>query len=108
MVGTTNKSMAAMVWRMVAQEVAPALPSPGHVLGDGRLSDRKSELEQLTMNAWRTPKQILNAHPPDQHSQIRIDWRSASQGARFPTPIPAARSADVGARHSLLQAGSST
>ena len=78
---------------MVTHKRAPALPegvaSPRHILGDGRLSDRKAELQQLTVNAWRPPKRILNAHPPDQRSQIRIDWRSASQGARFPAPISA-------------------
>jgi len=71
---------------MVAQKRPPALPervaSPVHVLGDGRLSDRKAELQQLTVNARCTPKQILNAHPPDQRSQIRIDLWPTSQGAR--------------------------
>src|SRR6266511_1164836 len=38
---------------------------------DGRLSDRKAELEQLTMNVRGTPKQVVNAHPPDQRPQIR-------------------------------------
>jgi hypothetical protein len=55
---------------MVAQKRAPALPGwvalPAHVLGDGRLSHHKAELEQLTMDARRTPQQILSAHPPDQ------------------------------------------
>ena len=47
------------VRRMVTQEGAPTLTGrvgpPGHVLGDGRLRDRKAELEQLTMNA-RAPQ----------------------------------------------------
>jgi hypothetical protein len=42
------------VRRMVMQEGAPALTRRiaflGHVLGDGRLSDRKAELEQFTVN----------------------------------------------------------
>src|ERR1700730_11936441 len=75
---------------MIAQERAPALTGRvavlGHVLGDRRLSHRKAELEQLTMNARRTPKQIFNAHPPDQCPQIRTDLRWASQVSRFPTP----------------------
>ena len=79
--------------RMVPHKRAPALPewvaSPGHVLGDGRLSDRKAELEQLTVDAWRTPKRILNAHPPDQRPQIRIDLRPTSKRSRFPPPIAA-------------------
>jgi hypothetical protein len=56
------------VRRMVTQEGAPTLTGrvspPGHVLGHGRLCDRKAELEQLTMNARCTPEQIFNAHPP--------------------------------------------
>ena len=28
--------------------------------------DLKPELEQFAVNAWRTPKRILHAHPPDQ------------------------------------------
>ena len=66
---------------MNTQESAPALTGrvslPGHVLGDGRLRDRKAELEQLTMNARCTPKNILNAHSPDQCSQICRDLRPA-------------------------------
>src|SRR5262245_17254018 len=42
---------------------------------DGRLRHRKAELEQLTMNTRRTRKQVLNAHPPDQHPQICSDLR---------------------------------
>ena len=54
------------VRRMVAQEGAPALTRrtavyAGHVLGHGRLSDRKAKLEQLAMNARRTPKQAHRA-----------------------------------------------
>ena len=61
----------------------------GHIRGDGRLSDRKAELEQLTMNVQRTPKQVVNTHPSDQRPQIGIDLRPASQGARCPAPIAA-------------------
>src|SRR5262249_12046436 len=79
--------------RMVTKEGAPTLTGrislPGHVLGHGGLSDRKTELEQLTMNARCTPEQIFNAHPPDQCPQICRDLRPASQVPRFPTPIAA-------------------
>jgi len=56
---------------------------------DGRLRHRKAELEQLTMNTRRTPKQVLNAHPPDQHPQICSDLRPTAYGVRFPAPIAA-------------------
>ena len=41
------------------------------------------------MDARRTPKRVLDAHPPDQRAQVRVDLRPASKGARFPTPVPA-------------------
>jgi ABC-type sulfate/molybdate transport systems ATPase subunit len=54
----------------IAQEDAPALTGRvtflGHVLGNGRLSHRKSKFEQFAMNARRTPKHVFNAHPSDQ------------------------------------------
>src|SRR5271157_725573 len=79
--------------RMVAQKRAPALPAriafPGHILGDGRLSYLEAELEQLTMDPRRTPKNVLNAHAPDQRSQTHIDLRPASHAACFPAPIAA-------------------
>src|SRR5712671_1164742 len=62
------------VRRVVAQEGSPSLagwrPSFDHVLGDARLRDLKPELEQFAVNAWRTPKRILHAHPPDQSAQL--------------------------------------
>jgi hypothetical protein len=73
---------------------------PGHVLGDGRLSYRKPELEQLTMNARRAPKQVVNAHSPDQRPQICGDPRPASQGARFPALV-AAKTGTMPAHKSL-------
>ena len=35
------------------------------------------------MNVRRTPKRILNAHPPDQRPQIGIDLRPASRERDF-------------------------
>jgi len=43
-----------------------------------RLRDLKSELEQFALNAWCTLKWILDAHPPDQSTQLRVDLRSPS------------------------------
>jgi hypothetical protein len=57
------------VWRAVMQEGSPSLagrPPPfDHVLGDAGLRDLKPELEQFAVNAWRTPKRVFYAHPPD-------------------------------------------
>src|SRR6202050_5567887 len=81
------------VRRVVAQEGPPSLagrPPPfDHVLGDAGLRDLKPELEQFAVDAWRTPKRILHAHPPDQRAQLHVDLRSPSQWARLPTPVAA-------------------
>src|SRR5438132_10334479 len=78
---------------MVTQEGAPSLGGrPGsldHVLRDTGLSDFKAEFEQLAMDTGGAPQWIVNAHPPDQRAQVRVDLRSASKGARFPTPVMA-------------------
>src|SRR6202048_3038060 len=79
------------LWRVVTQEGPPSLagrPPPfDHVLGDARLRDLKPELEQFAVNAWRAPKRVFDAHPPDQRAQLRVDLRSPSQWARLPTPV---------------------
>src|SRR6266403_3159134 len=86
------------VRRVVMQEGSPSLagrPPPfDHVLGDARLRDLKPELEQFAVDAWRAPKRIFDAHPPDQYAQLRVDLRSPSLWARLPTPV-AAKSGSV-------------
>src|SRR5437667_8571519 len=76
---------------MVMQEGAPSLGGrPGsldHVLRDTGLSDFKAEFEQLAMDTGGAPQWIVNAQPPDQRAQVRVDLRSASKGAGFPPPI---------------------
>ena len=77
---TTQKGAPSLAWR----------PTPfDHVLGDARLRDLKSELEQFAVDAWRAPKRIFDAHPPDQDAQLGLDLRSPSSWARLPTPITA-------------------
>src|SRR6266446_1756917 len=53
------------------------------------LRDLKPELEQFAVDAWRAPKRIFDAHPPDQYAQLRVDLRSPSLWARLPTPVAA-------------------
>jgi hypothetical protein len=53
------------------------------------LGDAKPELEQLTLNARRAPKQVLRAHLPDQRAQFRLDRRS-------PLPVDAISNANSG------------
>jgi hypothetical protein len=78
---------------VVTQEGPPSLagrPPPfDHVSGDARLRDLKPELEQFAVNAWRAPKRIFDAHPPDHRAQLRVDPRSPAQWARLPTPVAA-------------------
>jgi hypothetical protein len=54
---------------VVMQEGEPSLawrsPSPHHVFGDARLRDLKPELEQLAMDAGRSPMRVVGAHAPD-------------------------------------------
>src|SRR6478735_1106834 len=81
------------VGRMATQEGAPPRggrsSSLDHILRDAGLSDLKAELEQLAVDARRSPQRIVNAHPSDQRAQVRVDLRSTSKGAGFPTPVPA-------------------
>ena len=41
------------------------------------------------MDARRSPKRILDANPPDQRPQVRLDQRSPSPWPRLPTPVEA-------------------
>src|SRR5258707_14782540 len=92
MVGTTNRSMAAMSGAWLRRKVRhPWDGGPhrfDHILRDAGLTDLEAELEQLAMNARRSPQGIFCAHPPDQRAQFRIDLRSASKRAGFPSPVP--------------------
>src|SRR5205823_14729166 len=87
-----KKSMAATSGAWLRKKVRhPWLAAPvvHHVLGDARLRDLKPELEQFAVDAWRAPKRIFDAHPPDQYAQLRVDLRSPSLWARLPTPVAA-------------------
>jgi hypothetical protein len=49
----------------------------------------EAKLEQLAMNARGAPQRIVNTHPSDQRTQVRIDVRPASKGPGLPPPVPA-------------------
>jgi hypothetical protein len=78
---------------MIVQEGSPSLAwwaTPlDHVFGDTRLRQFKPKLEQFPVDAWRSPKRVLDAHPPDQHAQLGLNLRPPSPSARLPTPITA-------------------
>jgi hypothetical protein len=91
MIGTTNSSMAAMSGAWLCKKVRhPWLGGPRRLtMYLATLRDLKPKLEQFAVNAWRTPKWIFDAHPPDQSAQLRFDLRSPSLWARLPTPVAA-------------------
>src|ERR1700730_5693554 len=68
------------VRRVVTQEGSPFLARRSapldHILGDAGLGHLKPELEEFSVNAWRDPKRIFDAHPPDQRAQIRLALRA--------------------------------
>ena len=66
----TQKSAPSLIWRSTSLD---------HVLGDARLRDVKPELEQFAVDARRSPKRVLDAHPPDQRTEVRLDLRPPSQ-----------------------------
>src|SRR5258708_1079058 len=76
---------------MITHEGAPSSgrrpTSLDHVLRDAGLSDFKAEFEQLAMDARGAPQHIVNAHPPAQRAEVRVDLRSASKAGGFPSPI---------------------
>src|SRR5262245_66669451 len=84
--------MAAMSGAWLRRKGAPPLTWRSlpldHVFGHRRLCDLKAELEQLAVDARRSPQWVLDAHPPDQCAQLRVNLRPPSKRARFPTPVP--------------------
>jgi hypothetical protein len=72
--------MAAMSGAWLRKSAIPGwVAAPfDHVLGNARLRDLKPKLEQFAVDAWRAPKRIFDADPPDQHAQLGVDLRSAS------------------------------
>jgi hypothetical protein len=93
MVGATNKSIAAVCGAWFCRNFFQLCPD-GPVLrtiylGDRRLSDIKTKLEKLALDARRTPQGIFEAYPPDQRPQFWIKWWPPSKIAALPTPIPA-------------------
>ena len=84
-----NMSIAAIPSASVAEEAAPsrrwrAWPAQD-VLGNRRLTDLDTELEQLAMYARRTPELVGIAHLADQPANVVI-YRSAPW-PRPPAPV---------------------
>src|SRR3954462_15793659 len=58
-------------------------------LGDSGLRDLEAELEKLAMDARRAPEWVIQAHPPDERAQVRIDLRAPSSIPGLPAPVAA-------------------
>jgi len=62
------------VWDVIVQEGLPSLrwrtEAAYHVLGDSRLGDVEAQLEQLAVDARRTPKWVHPAHLANESAQL--------------------------------------
>src|ERR1019366_2464740 len=81
------------VRRVVTQKGAPSLTwrsTPlDYVLGNTGLCDLIPKFEQYAVDTRRSPKRVLDANLPDQCAEVRLNLRSPSRKARFPTPVAA-------------------
>src|SRR6476620_9537298 len=62
-------------------------PSPRHILCNGGLPDIDAELEQLSMDPWRSPQRIGNAHLADQPADFQRNCWPATARSRLPAPV---------------------
>jgi hypothetical protein len=72
---------------VVTEEGAPSLgrrpASLDHVLRDAGLRDFEAELEQLAMDARRTPQRIFRAYPPDRDDGLILFHSANPTGSNF-------------------------
>src|SRR5271169_4479684 len=56
---------------------------------NGSFRDVESQLEQLPVDARRSPRRVLSNHPKDQLAHFPADWLPSNRllGARDPTPV---------------------
>ena len=101
---------------MVAEKSSPCLrrrlASPNHVLGNRRLGDLNTELEQFPVDTWGAPARISALHGADQIAQLAVN--RGSPGAARPayrrpvSPKTLAMPADNGVGVQRVQQGSPT
>src|SRR5262245_21591678 len=58
-----------------------------HVFGDARLRDLKPQLQQLAVDARRSPQWVLDAHLPDQRPQLRANLRPPGNTSSLISPV---------------------
>src|SRR4030081_2071714 len=76
---------------MIAEERLPALgrrtSSLGHIFSHARLSDGDVELRQLSMDPWRSPQWVSDAHLLDYRAYFQRPPRSTATRSRLPAPV---------------------
>jgi hypothetical protein len=76
---------------MIAEERLPPLgrrtSSLGHVFSHTRLSDRDVEFQQLSMDPWRSPQGVGDAHLANQSAYFQRNWWPATTRSRLPAPV---------------------
>src|SRR5246500_3178530 len=76
---------------VIAEERLPPLgrrtSSLGHVFSHARLSDRDAEFQQLSMDPWRSPQGVGDAHLADQPAYLQRNWWPATTRSRLPAPV---------------------
>jgi hypothetical protein len=61
--------------------------SLGHIFGHAGLSDRDVELEQLSMDPWRSTQWVGDAHLADQSAYFQRKCWPAALRSRLPVPV---------------------
>src|SRR5450756_2463731 len=93
MVGTMNRSMAAMSGAWLRKKVGhPWLGGPRRLTMYLATLDCATSNPSLSSSPWirgAPPKRILDAHLSDQRKEVRLNLRPPSPGARLPTPVAA-------------------
>jgi hypothetical protein len=82
MVGTTNKSIAAMSVAWLRRKVRhPWLGGARRLTMYLATLDCATSNPSLSSSPWtrRSPERVLNAHPPDQRPEVCLDLGSPSQ-----------------------------
>src|SRR5207342_1180510 len=86
-VGTTNRSMAAMSGAWLCKKVLhPWLGGPRRLTMYLATLDCATSNPSLSSSPWMRGAPI-NAHPPDQYAEARLDLRPPSPPTRPPTPV---------------------
>src|SRR3979490_543312 len=92
-VGTTNKSMAAMSGAWLRKKVRhPWLGGRRRLTMYLATLDCAASTPSLSSSPWMRgapPKRIFDAHLPDQPARLRVDLRSPSHWERLSTPVAA-------------------